>query len=161
MHKETIYPVRLLIPILFLITVHSFFMNGFYSIHPYNNIGAYYASVLSHIDSSLFKNSIYVQAIERNGLRLSIFYDIIPFFANIYNFETFTIVQGFVSTFFTIAGIYMLTVVFFKNSAAGCIAGLLYTVQLNNWTLGIGFLMLDLKCSWFFCISSSTSAAFE
>lgn len=136
MHKETIYPARILIPILFLITVHSFFMNGFYNIHPYNNVGTYYASVLSHIDPSLFKNSIFVQAIERNGLRLSAFFDIFPYLSNICSFETFTVVQGFASTFFTIAGIYMLTVVFFKNSTAGCIAGLLYTVQLNNWTLG-------------------------
>jgi len=136
MHKETIYPARILIPILFLITVHSFFMNGFYNIHPYNNVGTYYASVLSHIDPSLFKNSIFVQAIERNGLRLSAFFDIFPYLSNICSFETFTVVQGFASTFFTIAGIYMLTVVFFKNSTAGCMAGLLYTVQLNNWTLG-------------------------
>ncbi len=136
MHKETIFPTKLLIPILFLLTAHSFFMNGFYNIHPYNNVGTYYASVLSHLDSSLFKNSIFVQAIERNGLRLSVFFDIIPYLANMCSFETFTVVQGFASTFFTIAGIYMLTVVFFKNSAAGCMAGLLYTVQLNNWTLG-------------------------
>ncbi len=136
MLKETLFPARLLIPILFLLTAHSFFMNGFYNIHPYNNVGTYYASVLSHIDPSLFKNSIFVQAIERNGLRLSIFFDIFPYLAHICSFETFTVVQGFASTFFTIAGIYMLTVVFFKNSVAGCIAGLLYTVQLNNWTLG-------------------------
>lgn len=136
MKKELIPQPRILIPILLLLTVHSFYMNGFYTIHPYNNVGTYYSSALSHIDASFFKNSIFVQAIERNGLRISILFDIIPFFINIYNFETFTIVQGFISTFFIIAGIYMLTIVFFKSSSAGCISALLYTVQLNNWTLG-------------------------
>lgn len=119
-----------------LLTLHAMAMNGFYFIHPYNTIGTYYATFLSKMDPSFFTNSIFVQAVNRNNLRISIFYDIIPFFLRSIDFETFAIIQGGISIFFILAGIYSLTYHFFKNYYSALIAPVLYTVKLNEWTVG-------------------------
>jgi len=131
-HKQSLTTVS----ILFCITAHTFIMNGFYSVHPYNNVGTYYASVFARLDPSLFRNSIFVQAVERTNLRLSVFFDVFPFFLRHVDFETFTFFQGFVSTFFIIAGIFMLARTLLGSVTTGYLATLLYTVQLNQWTLG-------------------------
>jgi hypothetical protein len=122
--------------VLFVITVHAFFMNGFYHVHPQNNIGTYYASTFSKIDPSLFKNSIFVQGIDRNNLRMSLFFDVAPLLLKNFDFEMFVMIQGFLSTFLVMAGIFALTKIFFNNTTAGFIAALLYTAQLNEWVLG-------------------------
>ncbi len=122
--------------ILLAITAHSFLMNGFYHVHRYNTVGTYYESVMAAVDPTLFKNSIFVQAVERTNLRMSPLFKVIPYVLHYVDFEIFALIQGFLSLFFTIAGIYALGYCFFNCSFTGLLAALLYTVQLNNWTLG-------------------------
>ncbi len=119
-----------------VLSLHAFIMNGFYFVHPSNNIGTYYSSVVSHLDPSFFEKSVFIDAVERNDLRMSVFFDIIPFFLHKIDFELFAIVQGFLSIFCCIAGIYSLALTLFNDRAVGFMASLLYTVQLNEWTLG-------------------------
>ncbi len=132
--KPQTYSVTILL--ILGIAFHAFMMNGFYNVHPFNNIGTYYASVLAKLDPSFFENSIFVQAINRNNLRISLFFDAAPLFMHQYDFETVALAQGFLSIFFCIAGIFALAYVLFQNIGTSCIAALLYTVQLNEWTLG-------------------------
>ena len=122
--------------ILFLITVHSFFMNGYFFADRHLTVGTYYSSLLAKADPSLFKNSIYIQAINRTNERISPFYDIAPFIVRHFDFETFAIIQAFISIFFVITGIFALTNTLFNSSNAGYIAALLYTATLDKWTLG-------------------------
>lgn len=124
-----------LIPIA-LITLHAFLMNGYYYAHRQLTVGTYLSSIFAKADPSLFKNSIYVQAVNRTNLRISIFYDICPFILKYIDFETFAIIQAVISLFFILAGIFTLTKVLFGNSTAGYLSTLLYTTELNNWTLG-------------------------
>jgi len=119
-----------------LITVHSFLMNGHHYIYPALNIGTYIDPIVAKADPSLFKNSLYVQAVNRTNVRLSLFYDASEFIIKNFDFETFIIVQEFISLFFMLAGIFTLTKVLFGSSFAGYAAALLFTVELNNWTLG-------------------------
>jgi hypothetical protein len=119
-----------------LIAVHSFLMNGHHHIYPELNIGTYIDPIVAKADPSLFKNSLYVQAVNRTNVRLSLFYDASGFIIKYFDFETFIIVQEFISLFFMLAGIFTLTKVLFASSFAGYAAALLFTVELNNWTLG-------------------------
>jgi hypothetical protein len=111
-------------------------MNGYLFADRLLTTGTYYSSLLAKADPSLFKNSIYVQAINRTNERISIFYDVAPFIVKHFDFETFAIIQAFISIFFVIAGIFTLTNTLFGSANAGYISALLYTVALNNWTLG-------------------------
>jgi len=122
--------------IIVLITLHAFLMNGYYYAHRQLTTGTYLSSIFAKIDPSLYKNSIYVQAVNRTNLRISLFYDICPFIIKHCDFEKFAIIQSLISLFFVLAGIFALTKVFFGNSTAGYLATLLYTSELNNWTLG-------------------------
>lgn len=124
-----------LIPVAF-ITIHAFLMNGYYYSHRQLTTGSYLSQIFAYGDPSLFKNSIYVQAVNRTNLRISLFYNVCPFILKNFDFETFALVQSIMSLFFTLAGIFFLTKVFFNNSTAGYIAMFLYTAELNNWTLG-------------------------
>lgn len=119
-----------------LITLHTFLMNGHKHVHPLLTVGTYLDPMRAKADPSLFKNSIYVQAVNRTGSRLSLFYDISPFIIKKVDIETFAIVQSVVSLFFMLAGIFVLTKCLFNSPIAGYIAMLLYTPELNNWTLG-------------------------
>ncbi len=122
--------------LLILITAHSFLMNGYWLSRNDNTVATYISSIKAHVDPSLFKNSIYVQAVQRTNLRIGIFYDFSPLIYKYFDFETFAIVQAIVSLFFINWGIYTLAKLFFKNAFAGYLAALLYNVVLNNWTLG-------------------------
>ena len=124
-----------LIPLAF-ITIHAFLMNGYYYCHPQLTTGSYLSQIFAYGDPSLFKNSIYVQAVNRTNLRISLFYNACPFILRNFDFETFALVQSIISLFFVLAGIFYLTRVLFGNSTAGYTATLLYTAELNNWTLG-------------------------
>jgi hypothetical protein len=124
-----------LIPIAF-ITLHAFVMNGYYYQHRQLTVGTYLSSIFAKVDPSLYKNSIYVQAVNRTNLRLSLFYDLCPFIMRHVDFETFALVQSLISLFFVMAGIFMLTRVLFESTSAGYLAALLYTTKLNEWTLG-------------------------
>lgn len=133
--KPTTPKYLFLIPIA-LITLHAFLMNGYYYAHRQLTTGTYLSSIFAKIDPSLFENSIYVQAVNRTNLRISLFYDICPLIIKYCDFETFAIVQAVISLFFVLAGIFTLTKVIFGNSTAGYLATILYTTELNNWTLG-------------------------
>ena len=124
-----------LIPIA-LITFHAFLMNGYYYAHRQLTTGTYLSSIFAKVDPSLFKNSIYVQAVNRTNLRISLFYDICPLIIKYCDFETFVIIQSVISLFFVLAGIFVLTKVLFNNYTAGYLATFIYTTELNNWTLG-------------------------
>jgi len=118
------------------ITIHAFLMNGYYYSHPHLTTGSYLSQIFAYGDPSLFKNSIYVQAVNRTNLRISLFYNVCPFILRNFDFETFALVQSIISLFFVLAGIFYLTKVLFGNSLSAYIATLLYTAELNNWTLG-------------------------
>jgi|GEM_PF-514635 len=122
--------------ILFLITLHLFLMNGFYPTHRQLTVATYFTSIRNLIDPSLYKNSIYIQAVNRSNLRISIVYDIVPFVVKHIDFELFAIIQGIISIFFITAGLYRLTFLWFGSESAGYLAALLYTPALNTWTLG-------------------------
>jgi hypothetical protein len=111
-------------------------MNGYYYQSRQLTIGSYLSSIFAKVDPSLYKNSIYVQAVNRTNLRLSLFYDLCPFIMRHIDFEKFALVQSLISLFFVIAGIFMLTRVLFESTAGGYLATLLYTTKLNEWTLG-------------------------
>lgn len=119
-----------------LITVHSFLMNGYYYAHRQLTVGTYLSSIFAHEDPSLFKNSIYVQAVQRCHLRISIFYDISPFIIKHFDFETFALLQAVVSLFFVLAGIFALSKTLFNSPSAGYMATLLYTAALDKWIIG-------------------------
>lgn len=136
MAATTLYKKYRPLFLLSLITVHLFLMNGFYPTHRQLTVATYFTSIRNFVDPSLYKNSIYVQAVNRTNLRISLAYDMMPFVLQYIDFETFGIIQGVISIFFVIAGIFRLTVLWFKNEAAGYLAALLYTTLLNEWTLG-------------------------
>jgi hypothetical protein len=129
---------RIRIPLLLcmFLTIHSFAMNGHSHVYRELNIGTYVDPIIAKADPSFFKNSLYVQAVKRTGVRLSLFYDASDFIVNNFDFETFIIIQECISLFFMLGGIVALTKVLFGNFLTGYAAALLYTLELNNWTLG-------------------------
>lgn len=135
---ENKIPSRIYVPFFLcvLLTVHSFAMNGHFHVYPELNVGTYIDPIVAKADPSLFKNSLYVQAVQRTSVRLSLFYDASNFIVKNFDFETFIIIQECISLFFMLAGIITLTNVLFGSSLAGYAAALLYTLELNNWTLG-------------------------
>jgi hypothetical protein len=124
-----------LLPIV-LLTVHAFFMNGYYYVHRELTVGTYLDPIVAKADPSLFKNSIFVQGVNRTHARLSLSYDIFSFILKHADFETFAMILVIISLFFILAGIFVLTKVLFGSSAAGYAAALLYSTELNAWTLG-------------------------
>ncbi len=124
-----------LLPIAF-ITLHAFLMNGYYYEHRQLTTGTYLSSLFGKIDPSLYKNSIYVQAVNRTNLRVSLFYDIAPIISRYFDFETFALIQAVVSLFFVLAGIFALSKTLFNSPSAGYMATLLYTAALDKWIIG-------------------------
>jgi hypothetical protein len=119
-----------------LITIHAFLMNGHYYVYQYLTVGTYLNPIIAKADPSLFKNSLYVHAVNRTKVRLCIIYDLFPYIYQHFDFEIFAIAQEIVSLFFMLSGIFVLTKVVSGSPIAGYIAMLLYTAELNNWTLG-------------------------
>jgi len=117
-------------------TVHAFLMNGHQHVSPYLTVGNYVTPILAKADPSLFKNSLFVNAVKHSNVRLTLFYDISPFIIKYFDFETFSIVQEIVSLGFILAGIYALTYTLCGSSFAGYMAMLLYTADTNQWILG-------------------------
>jgi len=122
--------------LLLLITAHSFLMNGYYSSHRYLTVATYFSSIRNQLDPELFKNSIYIQAVNRNNLRIGLFYDALPFILQYIDLETFALIHTAAALFFMLAGIYALALALTRSRPVAFIATLLYTTQLNNWTLG-------------------------
>jgi hypothetical protein len=111
-------------------------MNGHYLVHKRLTVGTYLDPLNAKADPSLFKNSLYVQAVNRTNVRLSPFYAVNLFFIKNFDFEKFAIFAEILSLSCMLAGLYALTLALFSSSAAGCVAMLLYTTALNSWTLG-------------------------
>jgi len=111
-------------------------MNGYFFQHKRLTVGTYLDPIVAQTDPTLFKKSIYVQAVKRTGVRLSLSHDFNLFVIKHVDFETFAVIQVILSLFFCLAGIFALTRVLFDSSGAGLLAMLLYTTELNNWTLG-------------------------
>ena len=130
--KKNLFTLLLLV----LLTGHSFLMNGYYSSHRYLTVATYFSSIRNQIDPELFKNSIYIQAVNRNNLRIGIFYDFLPYVLNSIDLETFALLLTVASLFFMLAGIYALAITLTRSRSTAIVATLLYTTQLNNWTLG-------------------------
>ena len=130
--KKHLFPLLLLV----LLTGHSFLMNGYYSSHRYLTVSTYFSSIRNQIDPELFKNSIYIQAVNRNNLRISIFYDVLPYVLKYIDLETFALLHTAAGLFFMLAGLYALAITLTRSRATAIVTTLLYTTQLNNWTLG-------------------------
>jgi len=111
-------------------------MNGYYTNHRQLTVATYFSSIRAEIDPSLFQNSGYVQAVNRTNLRIALFYDLVPHILEYIDLETYAIFQTFISLFFMLSGIYALTYTMFGSSRAGYLATLLYSIEINNWTLG-------------------------
>ena len=122
--------------LLILLTGHSFLMNGYYSSHRYLTVSTYFSSIRNQINPELFKNSIYIQAVNRTNLRIGIFYDFLPYVLNYIDLETFALLHTVASLFFMLAGIYALAITLTRSRSTAIVATILYTTQLNNWTLG-------------------------
>lgn len=119
-----------------LITIHAFLMNGHYYVHRYLTVGTYIDPIVARADPSLFKKSIFIQAVNRTGVRLSLLDKVFPLIYQYLNFEAYAIVQEILTLFFILAGIFVLTQSITHSRGAGYLAMLLYTKELNNWTLG-------------------------
>ena len=111
-------------------------MNGHKHVYRQLTVGTYVDPIAAEAHPELFKNSIFVQAVKRTNVRLNLIYDLYPWIYKNYDFETFAIIQEVVSLFFMLAAIFALGRAMFGGLAAGCVAMLLYTAALNNWTLG-------------------------
>jgi len=119
-----------------LLTLHAFLMNGHHHLYQYLPVGTYLDPIVAKADPSLFKKSLYVEAVHRTQVKLSIIDVVYPYLYHHFDFETCAILLELVSLFFILAGIFALSTVLFRNSTVGWVAMLLYTVEFNNWTLG-------------------------
>ncbi|MCX5905406.1 MAG: hypothetical protein NTV89_18485, partial [Proteobacteria bacterium] len=128
-------PLFVLIAIL-LMTVHAFLMNGHQHVYQYLTVGNYVTPILAKTDPSLFKNSLYVQAVNHSNVRLTFFYDLFPFIVRYFDLEDFSIIVEIISLGFILAGLFRITRVLGGSAFAGLVAMLLYTAETNNWILG-------------------------
>ena len=128
-------PLFVLIAIL-LMTVHAFLMNGHQHVYQYLTVGNYVTPILAKADPSLFKNSLYVQAVNHSNVRLTLFYDLFPFIVRYFDLEGFSIIVEIISLGFILAGLFRITRVLGGSAFAGLVAMLLYTAETNNWILG-------------------------
>jgi hypothetical protein len=134
--EQGVFPLKFIICVIALVTLHAFLMNGYYFQHKRLTVGTYLDPIVAQTDPTLFKKSIYVQAVNRTNVRLSLSHDFNMFVSKHLDFETCAIIQEIVSLFFCLAGIFTLTRVLFGSSGAGFLAMLLYSTELNQWTLG-------------------------
>jgi len=130
--KKQLFPLLVLV----LLTCHSFLMNGYYSSHKYLTVSTYFSSIRNLINPELFKNSIYIQAVNRDNLRIGIFYDFLPYMLKHIDLETLALVHTAISLFFTLGAIYALAMVLTRSRATAIVSTILYTARLEQWTLG-------------------------
>jgi len=136
MSEKNVFSGKFFLCVLLLVTAHAFIMNGHYLVHKQLTVGTYLDPLNAKADPELFKNSLYVQAVNRTNVRFSPLYAVNLFFLKNVDFEKFAILAEILSLSCMLAGLYALTVVLFSSSATGCVAMLLYTAALNSWTLG-------------------------
>jgi len=119
-----------------LMTVHAFLMNGHQHVYQYLTVGNYVTPILAKTDPALFKNSLYVQAVNHSNVRLTLLYDLFPFIVRYFDLEGFSIIVEIISLGFILAGLFRITRVLGGSAFAGLVAMLLYTAETNNWILG-------------------------
>jgi len=122
--------------ILLALTAHAFLMNGYTFSHRQLTVGTYVCQIRSVLDPDLFQKSIFIQAVNRANLRMSLFYDLAPAVLQHVDLEALALGLACISLFAMIAGLCALTRLFFGSAATGYLAVLLYGTALNNWTLG-------------------------
>lgn len=122
--------------ILLFISVHSFLMNGYDYVHPSLNVATYVTPIVAQSDPSLFRKSLYVQSLEAKNARLSLMHDWSPYITRKVNLETFSLIQWFVCLFLTITALFYLGRTLIGTDIAGYGTALLFSSNLNNWTLG-------------------------
>ena len=132
---STSWPLVVLVSI-FLITLHAFLMNGHRHVSQTLNVGNYVTPILAKADPSLFKNSLYVQAVKQANVRLTLFDNISSFILRHFDLENFTIAVEILSLGFILAGLFQLTRALGGSPFAGLVTMLLYTPETNNWILG-------------------------
>ena len=122
--------------ILLLITIHSFLMNGFSHVSRSLNVATYVIPMISQSDPSLFRNSLYVQSLKEKNARLSLMHDLSPYIIRNVDLETFSLIQWFICLFLTITTLFYLGKTLIGTEIAGYGAALLFSSNLNDWTLG-------------------------
>jgi hypothetical protein len=134
--KRTVSPIIKILPILLVITVHSFLMNGFFHSSRVLNVATYVTPIVAQSDPSLFNQSLYVQSLKEKSARLSLMHELTPSIISRVDFETFALIQWFFCLFFTITALFYLGKTIGGSAIAGYGTALLFSSQLNDWTLG-------------------------
>ena len=68
MREQGALPQKFIICIIALVTLHAFLMNGYYLEHKRLTVGTYLDPIVAQTDPTLFKKSIYVQAVNRTNM---------------------------------------------------------------------------------------------
>ncbi len=122
--------------LLLVITVHSLLMNGFFHASRVLNVATYVTPIIAQSDPTLFQNSLYVQSLKGKSARLSLMHDLTPSIISRVDFETFALTQWLVCLFLTLTALFYLGKTITGSSLAGYGTALLFSTQLNDWTLG-------------------------
>ena len=134
--ERTFAPIIKTLLLLLVITVHSFLMNGFFHASRVLNVATYVTPIIAQSDPTLFQNSLYVQSLKAKSARLSLMHDLAPSIISRVDFETFAIAQWFFCLFLTLTALFYLGKTISGSALAGYGTALLFSVQLNDWTLG-------------------------
>ena len=134
--ERTVSPIVKTALILLVITVHSFLMNGFFHASRVLNVATYVTPIVAQSDPSLFHKSLYVQSLKDKSARLSLMHDLTPSVISRIDFETFALIQWFFCLFLTITALFYLGKTISGSTIAGYGTALLFSSQLNDWTLG-------------------------
>lgn len=147
--------------LLLLITVHSLLMNGFSHSSRFLNVATYAMPIRAQSDPTLFRNSLYVQSLKEKNARLSLMHELIPVLMGKGDLETFSLIQWFICLFLTSAALFFLGTTVAGSPVAGYLTALLFSAELNRWTLGspaiyINFFHHGLQWAIFLSILSLT-----
>ena len=122
--------------ILLAITLHSFFMNGFFHASRFLNVATYTTPLVAESDPSLFQQSLYVQSLKEKSARLSLMHDLMPSLLRHIDLETFALIQWLICLLLTVCALFYLGKTFIGTDCAGYATALLFSTKLNDWTLG-------------------------
>jgi hypothetical protein len=111
-------------------------MNGFFHASRVLNVATYVTPIVAQSDPSLFHQSHYVQSLKEKSARLSLMHELTPSIISSVDFETFALIQWFFCLFLTITALFYLGKTIGGSAIAGYGTALLFSSQLNDWTLG-------------------------
>jgi hypothetical protein len=111
-------------------------MNGFFHASRVLNVATYVTPILAQSDPTLFQNSLYVQSLKDQSARLSLMHDLAPSIISRVDFETFALIQWSFCLFLTLTALFYLGKTISGSALAGYGTALLFSVHLNDWTLG-------------------------